>query len=125
MKAVAFAPTVLWLAVVTWLSVSNGVQVPKFDLVATDKVAHAAAYFLLAALCVWGLRRTTNMPPTNIALWMIFAGCTLYGAFIEWVQGTYFPNRMFEYDDMVANALGALLGSRAHRLLSHFRSDSP
>jgi VanZ family protein len=111
MKSAAYIPTLLWLAAITWLSLSGGVRMPKFNLLSTDKLAHAAAYLLLAALCVWGYRRSTSQLPTSTLLWLIFVGCTLYGAFMEWVQGTYFPNRTFEYDDMIANAVGALLGT--------------
>lgn len=112
MKVAAFAPAVLWLTTITWLSLSGGLQMPGFNLLSTDKLAHAAAYFLLTVLFVWGFRRSAAKPPTNKALGLIFIGCSLYGAFMEWVQGTYFPNRMFEYDDMIANAIGAFLGTK-------------
>jgi len=35
---------------------------------------------------------------------------TAFGALMEWVQFRFFPDRFFEYDDMLANAVGAVVG---------------
>jgi VanZ family protein len=48
---------------------------------------------------------------------LIFLLATGYGAFMEWIQGTFFPNRSFEYDDMIANTAGVFLAIMIFRLV--------
>lgn len=103
------APAMLWLAIITWLSVTPAVQMPKFNLFSADKLAHAAAYALLAGLIVWGIHRIRRRAVKRTEMWAVFCFSTAYGALMEWIQGTFFPGRFFEYDDMLANAAGAFL----------------
>ena len=98
----------VWLLVITYLSTSPGISMPGFTLISSDKLAHAAAYALLTWLLLLGLpeafRRWRGLPRH---VWLCgFA--VAYGAFMEWVQATFFPYRVFELDDMLANAIGAL-----------------
>ncbi len=106
-----FMPAALWLAVITFLSVTPNVQMPKFELFSADKLAHAGAYALLAWFMAWGVWKTKKRTAKPGELFLIFCISTLYGALMEWVQGTFFPNRFFEYDDMLANAAGAFLAA--------------
>jgi VanZ family protein len=98
----------LWLVVITLLSVMPGVPAPKFDLVAPDKLAHAFVYGVL----VWlGLRAFRRVRPGGAVGLMQGAGMFIFasgwGMFMEYIQGAFFPGRMFEFDDMLANAAGA------------------
>ncbi len=104
-----YLPAALWLTVVTILSVSPNVQLPKFELFSADKLAHAGAYALLFGLLVWGVRKSKDRAATRGEMLLFFCLATGYGALMEWVQGTFFPYRLFEYDDMLANAAGAFL----------------
>lgn len=106
-----FLPALGWLAVITYLSVTSGVQLPKFNLFSADKIAHAGAYALLVGFLVWGVWTSKKRMPLRGELVLFFVLATAYGALMEWVQGTFFPNRFFEYDDMLANAAGAFLAS--------------
>jgi VanZ family protein len=94
----------IWLGCITWLSTKGGVSLPSFSLIGIDKLGHAAAYGLLVGLL------HTAFPPANqrqaVGIWLF---ASMYGAFMECIQYTFFPNRMFEFDDMLANAIGALL----------------
>jgi len=103
-----FLPALLWLVAITFLSLSSNVPMPKIDFFSPDKLAHAGAYALLTALLALGVRKSKNSPLSRKNLFLIFCCAAGYGAFMEWVQGTYFPNRFFEYYDMLANASGAL-----------------
>ncbi len=105
----AFAPALLWLAAVVLLSTMGGVSMPKFQLLSTDKLAHAAAYGLLSWLTLWGFARWKGRATVYDGLLTVLTA-TFIGAMLEYVQFRYFPDRMFEYDDMLANAVGALLG---------------
>lgn len=104
-----FAPAAIWLTVVTFLSTSGGVQLPKFNLFSADKIGHAGAYAVLVWLLLWGIWKSKNREALSAEKWLVFALATGYGAFMEWVQGTFFPGRFFEFDDMLANAAGAFL----------------
>ncbi|MBP6810584.1 MAG: VanZ family protein [Saprospiraceae bacterium] len=104
-----FLPAIFWLAIVTYLSVTSKLQVPKFQLFAADKIGHAAAYALLVWLLAWSVWKSKNRALTRGEMFILFCFAAAYGALMEWVQGTFFPNRFFEFDDMLANAAGAFL----------------
>ncbi|MBK9336484.1 MAG: VanZ family protein [Lewinellaceae bacterium] len=107
----AFFPAMLWLAAITLLSTRGGVSMPEFNLFQTDKLAHAVAYFLLTWLILRGIvswqypRRIRVLQALAVVL---FAAA--FGALMEWVQFRFFPDRRFEYDDMLANSIGAVFG---------------
>ncbi|MDO8368032.1 MAG: VanZ family protein [Saprospiraceae bacterium] len=107
-----------WLVAVTFLSVSSNVPMPKVVLFSPDKLAHAGAYGVLVWLLSWGISKSKGRTTTIGELLVIFFSATAYGALMEWVQGTFFPNRFFEYDDMLANAAGAFLAAMLYRPLS-------
>lgn len=109
MQLKAFLPAILWLLVLTYLSVSSGVKLPKIDLFSPDKIGHAGAYALLVWLILRGIWKAQNKAAGPGTLWLVFGFATAYGALMEWVQGTFFPGRFFEYDDMLANSAGAFL----------------
>ena len=106
-----YLPAFLWLLCVTALSVTPGVSLPKFDLFATDKLGHLAAYGILSWLLLWGYTRAKGRRPdwkTGLILFVLSAG---YGVLMEFVQGSFIPGRFFEVDDMIANAAGAAIAS--------------
>ncbi|MCC6461251.1 MAG: VanZ family protein [Saprospiraceae bacterium] len=110
-------PAWVWLVAITYLSTQGGISVPKFDLLASDKLGHAAAYCLLVWLLLYGLSR--SMPLTlglGLGAVVFAAG---YGMLMEYVQFAFFPARRFEYDDMLANTLGALIGWLVFTRLTH------
>ena len=116
MKWKYYLPALIWLVIITWLSINSGTPMPKFDLFSADKLFHAAAYALLTLLILWGRSKSGPTPVPLYQLALIFVLVTGYGAFMEWIQGTFFPNRSFEYDDMLANASGAFLATIMSRL---------
>lgn len=95
-----------WLLAITWLSTRGGISLPGFSLIATDKLAHACSYGLL----VWLILLSAKHRSTSLFVG-VWAFASLYGAFMEWIQYSYFPNRFFEVDDMLANAIGAALSA--------------
>ncbi|HRI58865.1 MAG TPA: VanZ family protein, partial [Saprospiraceae bacterium] len=80
---------------------------PKFDLFATDKLGHFAAYGLLVWLVLRGFRQQHGRSANWKEGLAIFCLATLYGVMLEFVQGNFIPGRFFGYDDMIANAAGA------------------
>lgn len=111
-RAVKYIPALAWLIAITILSTGPGVPLPEVKLITTDKLAHAAAY---AVLC-WLILRIWERAGLTEILWIVFF-CAGYGALMEWVQGTFYPNRFFEYYDMLANMVGAMLAGIVYFLI--------
>lgn len=104
-------PALAWLLVITLLSTKGNVPLPKFNLIGADKFGHAAAYCLLAWLILLGF--TWAVPARRFGFSQAlgaFLFASGYGILMEFVQYTFFPNRFFEYDDMLANCIGAAIG---------------
>jgi VanZ family protein len=101
----------VWLVVITVLSISPGVPMPKFNLLSVDKIGHAGAYALLTWFMFRGFKAANSRPANWKESMVIFSLSTAYGVLMEFVQGTFFPYRFFEVDDMLANAFGALVAT--------------
>ena len=116
-KWYAFMPAVLWLIVITYLSTMPGVSLPAFNLIATDKLAHAGVYGVQTWLVLYGIGKAWGRAGTGFAYGAsAFAIATAYGVLMEFVQFWFFPGRFYEYDDMLANAIGAGIGWALFRL---------
>ncbi len=105
----AWLPALIWLLLVTGVSVMPSVQLPQFNLFSPDKLGHALAYAGLTGLLLLGLRRLYGRAPTLREGLFVFLFAAGYGALMEFVQGNFLPGRAFEYDDMLANAFGAVI----------------
>jgi VanZ family protein len=100
---------------VIYLSLGNAPQLGPdwFSFNGADKVKHALAYATLGVLWLNVLRFGT---PSRLAqsrlsgLWLWFALFGL-GAMLEVLQWSLFPQRYFEFADMLANGIGAGIGS--------------
>ncbi|MCB0533252.1 MAG: VanZ family protein [Saprospiraceae bacterium] len=118
-----FLPAILWLAIITYLSTQGGISVPEFNLIQMDKVGHATAYCLLVWLLLFGWYRFEPGRATWAVGLLVFLAASGYGILMEFVQFTWFPNRHFEVDDMLANAFGAAIAWMTFdRLKQFFRS---
>ncbi len=102
-----YLPATLWLLFITSMSLVPKLQLPKFDLLSTDKVGHLGAYALLVWLVLYGFKKAKGRRATVQESAFIFGAAVLYGALIEVIQGNFIPGRVFGYDDMIANAAGA------------------
>lgn len=103
-----YLPAVLWLLIITGMSLVPKIQLPKFDLFSTDKIGHVAAYGLLVWLILYGFKKQNGRNTSWKEGLTIVCLATLYGALLEFVQGNFIPGRFFGYDDMIANAVGAV-----------------
>lgn len=100
-----------WVAAGYTIVLTAGIVVPRQALPDvdpliphSDKLAHFGAFFIMAWLVAraWG--------GVGVRLVLIAVACSVYGAFLEVVQGLMpHGDRMFSPADMVANAAGALL----------------
>jgi VanZ family protein len=107
--ALLAALALLWAGAIWWVSS----QPDPFPFVSTglfahDKLLHLVAYALLGAF-VRGALAGTRLRPGAALLLAVLAG-TAYGATDEWHQ-SHVPNRSPEAGDLVADALGAVVGA--------------
>lgn len=108
-KAKYFIPALTWALVIFLLSTGKNIPTPRFtNLLEPDKLAHAAAYFVLAALLSFGFGKRLGAWQMRW-VWVAALISSIYGIGMEIVQFTFFPNRYFEVYDIIANIIGALV----------------
>ncbi len=117
----AFAPALLWAVVITGLSAMPGIQLPEFNLLGADKIAHAVVYAVLTGLLLWCFRRLPRQMSLRRAGLLAFGLSVLYGVLMEFMQYAFVPGRFYEIDDMIANTIGATLGWVTAGLLIAFQ----
>lgn len=110
-----FLPVIVWAAVIFYLSIDAGIQMPA-SIVSGDKLGHLLAYGLLNWLVLRALVIKKRFSRRAAFAAILFV--TAYGIALEFVQLVFYPNRYFEYWDMVANFTGALLSYLAFIFIS-------
>jgi VanZ family protein len=112
-KWVRALPALLCMAAIFWLSV---IKAPSLRLSEhwfwdnIDKVAHAIAYSTLCVICCWSFRQVFEKKLQPVQIWSIAGFSFMYGLSIEIVQH-FLPHRSFDPFDMLANAVGVLIGA--------------
>lgn len=100
-----------WLVLVILLLLTPGDNLPKGpSFPHLDKIVHLFLFGVLTFL--WSQVGTLDGQQkirwkillTNLLVFMI-----LFPIFVEYVQG-FVPNRSFEYEDIVANLIGGIIG---------------
>lgn len=96
----------MWAAIIFALSTGASVQPPQIShWLEPDKLAHAAAYFVMASLLLWGMHRSHGLQPRHFFLVLLLSSG--YGISLEIVQWAFFPGRVFEFLDIIANIIGS------------------
>ncbi|MCB0556078.1 MAG: VanZ family protein [Phaeodactylibacter sp.] len=96
----------MWAATILALSTGASIQPPQIShWLEPDKLAHAAAYFVMASLLLWGIHRSHRLQPRHFFLVLVFSSG--YGISLEIVQWAFFPGRVFEFLDIIANIIGS------------------
>ncbi len=115
--------TLAYCAFLFWLS-SGPAPAPKdLDLPGMDKVAHAAAYGILAALVFTGMARSGRTWRPATLFWTALLFTAFYGATDEFHQW-FVPSRSPDLLDWLADTVGALTAGSACLLL-HIRRVFP
>ena len=94
-------------AAVVALSLGNAPQLPGglFDFEGADKLKHCLAYGTLGVLWAGWLS-----PKRAAQAGLLLAALFALGALLEVLQWAFYPDRYFEFADMLANGVGAVLG---------------
>lgn len=105
-------------SVVIFLSLGNGLQLPEgwFNFAGLDKLQHLAAYSALGFVWMYALKTKADDFSWKLLLPILFA----LGVVLEICQWAFYPNRYFEFADMLANGIGAGIGCYIfNRILPH------
>ena len=111
-------PGICW-ALFIWLlcTISTPtIEIPDlFDLFAPDKIVHFFFYAVLVFLFLNGFRKLSmdhKIKQNQIA---IVISCIVYGGLIELYQGFILTNRVADWTDFIANAIGTFIGWALYR----------
>lgn len=101
----------LWALIITILSFLPPSSFPETKLVGLDKFVHAFLYCVLTFLLIIGFKKQFSFKRLRSnAITLAAVLSVIYGALIEVLQGMIFVNRSMELADVVANAIGCLIG---------------
>ena len=107
-----YAPAYIWAIIVTCLCGTNGNNLPHFEfssLLRIDKIAHLFLFGTETYLIAIASKKN-NVSKSNFSIiFPAFVIGAVFGVIIEILQATVFPNRSFDYMDMIANTIGCLL----------------
>ena len=104
----------LALAVVSLINLHG---VPDLGSSFDDKIYHIVAYFMLAAIWVYYFR---PLKGKYMALFILIAA-VVFGFILEVLQYVLNPNRTYDTADILANTIGACLGTFIGAKLKLFR----
>ncbi len=114
-------PAFLWAAMILLLCGIPGENLPDtsyWDFLHLDKLAHAGMFAILTVLMIVGhLKQHSSGILRYYAKSFTVLVSVLYGVLIEIGQRLLFVDRDLEVYDMLGNALGALLGVVAFRVI--------
>lgn len=108
-----FSPFLLagvWAIFILFLStIGIGINLPSTwdSIIGWDKLAHAFVYFVLVYFLFRGFALQKPNLESSIYAFLISAS---YGILMEIVQYSFFPNRYFEFLDIIANIVGTIAG---------------
>ena len=110
----SFWPAVLSLIVATVLFCLPGEEFPEtswFDKIYLDKWVHVGLFAVMVLL--WSLpmlhRIKIQTRLQQVLMWIAVA-FIVYRIIIEFIQGSFIPNRTFGVDDMIADVVGCGIG---------------
>lgn len=110
-----------WTIIVGFLYLLPGEDLPVvsiWDVLSADKIAHVGVFALLTLFTTTGLRRQIRFVyMRERARFVAFTGGVLYGTVLEFAQSEFTTGRFLEVGDLVANALGCILGIVIFRLI--------
>lgn len=109
-----FLPAILWWVLSLYLFTLPGTAFPGnswMDKLPVDKLIHVVLFAVLVGLFYrpW-LLRSSKSATSAAWLYAIPLLAIAYGVSIEFIQLYFIPNRGFEINDMLADAVGCVAG---------------
>jgi VanZ family protein len=106
-----YLPAILWAGIIAFLSLTAATNLPKLDwtLFTPDKVGHFTVYAILSMTFIWAfLWQQKEKTARYYGYATLLASA--YGVLMEYLQFQLTPDRQFEYPDILANIIGAIVG---------------
>ena len=108
LKKLIFVAAIVYTLSLLIVCLINLKDAPKVEITHGDKIFHFLAYCVLTLLWVSTFVMNFNWPKRKSIL-TAGIGAIIFGIFIEVLQGSMTATRAFDYYDILANSLGALL----------------
>lgn len=102
-----YIASLIWALIILILTLTPGKSVPDLKIFTYDKLGHLGIFLIQAYFFVSGLYLDKKSVTKSI-LWGLLL-TVIYGAIIEIGQG-YVPDRAMDWQDLVANCTGSVLG---------------
>lgn len=108
LKKYAFILAITATIVLAIVSLVNINSIPETGLSFEDKLFHFIAYAMFTIIWFYALinNRVKLKKDSTIVVAVLIA--VIYGIIIEVIQGQFTTNRVMEFNDIIANILGAL-----------------
>lgn len=107
-------PSIIWgTCIITASLVSSG-SLKKFQIETIfeiDKIIHIGMYFGLSLVLSYGFYYSQKIVSKKRLLLITFIISSLVGVLMEILQSTITSSRSFDYFDIIANIIGAFIGS--------------
>ena len=116
-RILAWGPVVAYMALIFYASSQR--SVPPVVGLFGDKVVHAGAYAVLAALAVRALTDRFRLPVTAGVALLATIIAALYGLSDE-VHQSFVPTREMDVFDLLADSVGATIAAAGFRAWSIF-----
>ena len=110
----------IWISLVTIASLLSGDSlsaVPKMPFEGFDKLIHFGMYAGLSFLLIEGNYLKNNILAGTKFLLLTIAFAIIYGSLMEILQFEMGKGRSAEFNDFIANTMGAILGVPAFALV--------
>lgn len=109
---------ILIVIILTVLSLKESISFGSNLVPYIDKIFHASAYIVLTYICSRYLILAKPSFSLTKILVIVALFLTIYGIVIELLQTVITENRVGEFEDVLANISGIVLGSFIYRYLS-------
>lgn len=109
-------PALVWSAIIFLLLSIPGSDLPEAPSIPfLDKLIHVILFGVHVYLWNVYLATRTSSGKKLWIFFLIFLLTCVYGIALEYYQKYFVPNRGFEVEDMIADAIGAFIGWRVSR----------
>lgn len=111
-KFTFYIPALIWVIISTILLTLPGSTFPKEDWLSKiwfDKWVHIGMFAIMTFLWSWALNKSDKDDQAKLFVKVAII-CLIYGIAMEFVQKYFIINRSFDIGDIVADAVGCVIG---------------
>ena len=115
---VSFSFWIVLITILSLMSFSDDTSISLIRIPYSDKVVHFFFYFTASVLgCLVGREQTSGKMKRSKVIIITVSGLIIYGTIIEVIQSNFTTSRSGEAMDILANSLGAIVGSLFIKIL--------